>query len=302
MIRSYPSLLWFGLILGLHQSITFVPDDSHTPQSESAIRTTQQEVLFYISEYWKEILIGLIVIFVLFCILWAIRAWSLAGLTHAIHTFELHTEKKNILSCHAATWRFIGKIMLLQFLFALSLAILSIVLILPIFIFAGLGAKGTAITLGIFATALFIPIAAILFISFRLGIIYVVTSKLKTFSALDAGYKLFTKNILPHVFFIFFLVLFEIILIGILSFFPVITVLNTLSFVFIPEMTLWNFSLYTVAVILILTMFFTFKNTAWTLFFIKIAKRPKKNTVIQEKVSDVSPLEKKEVEPVRNME
>lgn len=299
-LHTHPFLLGLGLVLGFHKSFHIITEMGTYSESSGGQTAAEQAFVSYVEHHWEWIFLAGILLILLSIALWIVRAWVFSTIVYTAYAIT-KKRKSNLSAGLRHTWRSVWKVLFLELFLAALLGILSVILGLPTLLFWGIKADVTAIALGTLAAILFVSIGAILVISFRFGMIYAILEPLKPRSALDAGYRLFTKKVTESVSFFAAIVSLEIVVMLLLWLFPILILQNDFTLSIKPVMPTWMFGLYTLLAAAVLSIFLSFKNTAWTVFFIRIAKQEKNDAVKEMVEKKIMKMEEK-IEPVKNVE
>lgn len=284
-------LLWFGVLMALGSPGSFNAGNSEDWNKQG------NAVKNFFETHWQIVLIVALVLFAIGIILFLISLVGKAGLVKSVNLIA--QDKK---TTFRAGWRegkkYLWRLFGLFFLLFFATIIIVSVLALPVIYLAIAGSWVGAVLVGLLAVAIFIPLIFILALTNIFAEFYIILSNLKIWSAVEAGYNLLLKNILNSI--VFGLLLMVVNLAAMLILFPVaamalfILVPTGVLFYFLNKVVFGIFLavailLFILTILLISSIFLTYKTTAWTLFFREIAKVEKPEA---EKVAEVEKEEK----------
>jgi hypothetical protein len=302
-------LWWFGLLvaLGSPGGLNLNLNAGKDSQVDGA---TTQKVLDFVSQNMHWIVAGAIVLMLVATALGVIGMIARAGLIKAIDSVSKNKPagfRAGMKEGKKYFWRLVGLGLIIFFLIIASI----LVLVFPVIFLIINKAYALAIFLGILAFLILIPVLILVSFLKVFGHLYIVLGELSMWNALEKAYELFQRNFLASIIMgLMFIPL------GFIMMMAVLAVLIPLAIIFFAI----GFGLYFAAgtpgaiitagvgIIIFLILLFTirsvyetFAQTVWYLFFLEIA-RPKVEETVSEEV-----LEKEEkvlpvVDPVKTME
>jgi hypothetical protein len=294
-------LWWFGLIIALSSpgGLNF---NFNTGKNEKIDETTVQKAADFIVQNMHWIIIGAIALVAFVIVLVIAGTFARSGLIKSIDSI-FKNKPAGFKAGMKEGKKYFWKLIMLGFsIFFMTFASIVILAIPVIFLLAS-GVYIAGALLGIFA--LFILIFIIILASFLkiFGNFYIVLGELTIWNAMEKAYALLQKNFLTSIIMgLLFMPL------GLAFMMLVIVVLIALAIIFIPIGLVLYFTAGTsgaviaacIGAIFFLVIFLalrsvyeTFAQSAWYLFFLEIAK-PK----VEEKVEEEILEKKEEVLPV----
>jgi hypothetical protein len=289
-------LWWFGFFLALglnglssNQSFNAEKDGKNQEKVFSALAN------FY--NHHQELVITLFAIVSLLLILLIIlKIISRAGLIKSVAEIEkgkVGSFKKGFGEGKKYFWR----VLAINFIVGIFTFFLIAVIFSPIVFLIYLKSYIVALFLGILAIIIFIVLMVLVSFLKEYAQIYLIISNISVNSALESGYQLFIKNIWPSIIFsIIFIPISLVLGIGIfLSFLIFVLTFGIIGLIFyflfakvgaliIAILGILAFAIFVLA---LGSVFETFKQTAWVLFFQEVASI-KEEDLLEEKVTEVS--------------
>ncbi len=268
-------LIWFGILMALGSPGSM--NYSYSPDNAGEKEKAAQD---FLSGHWKLAIVLAAVMLVLGIVIFLISLAGRAGLIRSVHSLALGRP-----ASFRAGWKegrkYIGRLLKIIVIFFLATLLLVLILAVPIVYLLATQSWIGAILIGLLAIAIFVPLVFIMSFTAMFAEFYVVLSGLSVWSAIEAGYNLFLKNILNSL--IFGLLSFAVSIVGALVMLPVVGVAFVLLapagmlFYFLNKML---FGLYMVFAILLFALiilfassiFVTLTATAKVLFFKEIAQ------------------------------
>jgi hypothetical protein len=294
--RRNKFLWWFGFFLTLGGGGGFnfnLPFGSGTSGKQEKIAVAIQD---FIARYWQWIVSGVIFLLVVFLALLIMRIISQAGLIKAANIIDLGkltTFKESFFEGRKYFW----KVFLLGLLVTIFVSGVIIVLFTPVVFLAFFRSYTLAVILGVLAFIITLVLAIVTSYVKKYAAIYLVLSNLSIRDSLENAYLLFRKNIMASIIFSLLLLVAGIIVgLGILIF------LFTLAIIFIipgiisylllqgagvTTIAILGFLLAIVFVIFIQSIFHTFMQTSWVLFFKEIASVKIEEAVVEKEVAKI---------------
>jgi len=267
-------LLWFGVLMALGSPGSFnIGNNENWGEKSDAAKN-------FLETHWQIVLAVALVLFAIGIILFLISLVGKAGLVRSVNLIV-----QNKKTTFRAGWRegkkYLWRLFRLFLLFFFATMIIILVLALPVVYLAVTGSWVGAVLVGLLAIAIFIPLIFILALTNIFAEFYIILSDLKVWSAVESGYNLLLKNILNSI--VFGLLLMVINLAAMIIFFPVAAIA---LFILVPAGVLFYYLnkivfgiflaiailLFVLTILLVSSIFLTYKTTAWTLFFREIAK------------------------------
>lgn len=289
-------LWWFGFFMLASGGANFNYFSSRDEKSNQDWQAFTEKIHLqqFFSEHFTLIVVGLfalIMLCLIFLILNFIGRGALIKSTQKI----LKNEPANFKTGFQDGKRYFGKVFSIFFFSGLVLAICFVVLLTPIAILFVEKSYIIATILAIFAITILIPLLILTKYIQTYACFYVVLADLKPWLAVENAYAIFKKNILASI--IMSLLLIPL---GILSLFVLIAIALAVLIVFslIGLVLFFAFKntgaiiaillgvvVFIPAVFLFFSIFSTFSEVAWVLFFHVIAT-PKEKEKIVEKISE----------------
>lgn len=291
-------LWWFGLLIAIANpgGMNYLGSSGDNQE----IGSTQ--VSEFMSSHIQLIIAGAIILLAVLIVLAVLGIIARAGLIGTIDNLQKNLTV-NFKSGMKEGKKYFGKLFLLGLTIFFLVFASIIVLAIPIIFLIMTKAYALGIFLGILAFFILIPVLILAAFLRIFGYLYIVLGKLSAWNALERSYELFRNNLLANI--IMWLLFVPI---GFALMLAIIAILILLAIVFIAI----GFGLYFavgtpgaiiaacigvicfLAIILVLrSVYETFAQAAWYLFFLEIAK-PK----VEEKVEEVVLEKKEEVLPV----
>jgi len=177
--------------------------------------------------------------------------------------------------------RFIWKLLLLDLLLAMVILLVASTLSVPVIFLIFAKSELSAFIVGLFALVIFIPLATLAFFIKKFSYIYIILSDLDILNSIENSYLLFKKNIIESLMMLFFLLLaglacalalfITLVIVGM----PLIFVVFSLSLIMPKIITVFIATIFiaitTLIFITVRSIFETFGQISWTLFFKNIA-------------------------------
>lgn len=291
-------LFWFGVLIALGSPAGF------NLSSSSDNIASNESAKNFLTEHWQFAIVLAILLFVLAVAIFLVSLIAKAGLIKSVHLITL--EKETIFK---KGWKqgkkYLFKLFKLFLIFFFATLVLFLVLAIPVIYFLANHLWVEALLVGLLAIAILIPIIFILAFTNIFAEFYIVLSDLRVWSAVEAGYNLFLKNLGNSLIFaLLFLVvdiIFGIIMLPVAGIMLVVLIpagilfysLNKIFFGIYLALALFG------AIVIILffsAIFAVFKTTAWTLFFKEIAeikKEEAEKVAEEEKIQEISAIGEK---------
>jgi len=282
-------LLWFGVLIALGS-----PGSFNYSGNENGLAEKSGTAKNFLESHWQLVLAIAIVFFVIGIILFLISLAGKAGLIKSVSVI-IQNKKTSFGEGWKKGKRYLKKLFGLSILVFLVLFALVLVLAIPIIYLIVTQSYISAILVGLFAIAIFIPLLFIILVTKTLAEFYIVLSDLRIWGAVEAGYNLLLKNILNNIIFSLLLAV-----VSLFAGFCFLLVIGISLLVLIPSGILFHtlgsfaFAAFLVAAIplflalmlFVSSVFLTYKTTAWTLFFQEIASAKAEEA---EKVAEEEP-------------
>jgi len=281
-------LWWFGFFLALGSgggSYNFPAGSENTEENGEKII---QAVSSFIETYWVLLLTGLLILIVLFLVVVVLKIISRAGLIKSVDKInkgETSSFKEGFSQGKKYFWKILFTGLLLSiFVMAVIAALASPVVLLVI-----LKSYILAVIMGIMAVLIIIILAIIVAFIREYAYIYLVLSDIGIKPALENAYSLFRKNILPSI-----ILALIFIPIGIVVGIGILMVLILLALIFVMIGLALYFILSKIGVVIAITLgvlvflvvvlfiqsvFQTFRQAVWVLFFKEIASVEKEDII-----------------------
>ncbi|MCX6765430.1 MAG: hypothetical protein NT136_00425 [Candidatus Moranbacteria bacterium] len=274
-------LWWFGFFLalgkgGVNFNLPLNWNNQESKKEEEFIRVFND----FMAGYWEWLLAGLLFMIVLMLVIVVLKIISRAGLIKGAAEIEkgkAFSFKEGFLQGKKYFW----KIFLTGFLIAFFLIGIIITLFSPVAFLIYLKSYILAVILGFLAVLLIIALAILVSFIKEYAYIYLVLSNLSVRSSLENAYQLFRRNIWPSV--IMMLIFIPIgLAIGIAAMLLLLTlvlvflIIGLAAYLILAKigviLTVILGSLVFLALVLLLqSIFETFRQVAWVLFFKEIA-------------------------------
>jgi len=286
-------LWWFGLFILASGGANFNYFSSGNEKSNQDWQAFTEKIHLqeFLAKHFTLIVIGLIALALLCLIFLILNFIGRGALIKSIQKI-LKKEPADFKSGFQEGKKYFGKIFSIFFFSGLAVAVCIVMLAIPITILFVAKSYIIAIILAIFALIILIPLLILAKYIQTYASFYVVLADLKPWLAVENAYALFKKNILAS---IIMSLLF--IPLGILSFFVLIAIALAVLIVFglVGLVLFFAFKetgaiialvlgliVFIPAVFLFFSIFSTFSEVAWVLFFHVIAT-PKEKEKVEEK-------------------
>jgi hypothetical protein len=183
-------LWWFGLLASFSSGVGNVFNYSGSDQDKKAVEYLHQNVR-----------LSLLIIFLFAAIFLALFILGIIGRGALIKSIDQETKNKseNFKSGFKEGKKYFWRLFLLSTVLFLLLLVSIIVLAVPVVFLFYQGAQFLGALLAVFAVLIFIPLVILVYFARIYGYLYIVLGKLSPFSALEAAYSLFSKNILSSI-------------------------------------------------------------------------------------------------------
>jgi hypothetical protein len=288
-------LWWFGFFLAL--GINGL--DFNGPFNSGGGKEKEEKIFNALAGYfdrYQELIISLLIVLLLISIsLVILKIICRAGLIKSVAEIEkgkIGSFKTGFKEGKKYFWKLLGTDFIVGFFFIIIL----IVLFSPIAFLIYLKSYWLALVLGILATIIIIALAILVAFLKEYACIYLVLSDISIRSALESGYQLFLKNFWPSIIFsIIFIPIALVLGLGILMTLIILAVIfgiiGVIFYLILAKIGAVIIAVLGILFFLILTLvlqsiFETFKQASWVLFFHEIATVKKEET-IQEEVAKV---------------
>lgn len=285
IIWKNKSLWWFGLFLALGggmNNFNFGFDEKN--------RKTGEEFSRFISNHIAATIAIAAICAVIFLALFILSLFAKGGLIISLEnllknrSFGFRSEMKE-------GKKFFGSLFLLYLILFLLIMASLIVLATPVALLFTSKAYISAILLAILAAIIFIPLAILASFLKTFGEIYIVSGKLSAWSAIEASYDLLGKNLAASIvmalLFIPLNILVMLALIIVVAPIAILAVLFTFLGKFGVAITVILGTIIFLVILLIQSVFQTFSQTAWLLFFHEIAA-PTEKEKVEEKIEETT--------------
>jgi membrane protein implicated in regulation of membrane protease activity len=286
-------LWWFGFFLLASGGANFNYFSSGNEKSSQDWQAFTEKIHLqeFLAKHFALIVIGIIALIILCLIFFVLNFISRGALIKSTQKI-LKNEPANFKTGLKDGKKYFGKIFSIFFFSGLAVAVCIVMLAIPITILFVAKSYIIAIILAIFALIILIPLLILAKYIQAYASFYVVLADLKPWLAVENAYALFKKNILAS---IIMSLLF--IPLGILSFFILIAIALAVLLIFglIGLVLFFAFKetgaiialvlgliVFIPAVFLFFSIFSTFSEVAWVLFFHVIAT-PKEKEKVEEK-------------------
>lgn len=282
-------LLWFGVLMALGSPGSFNIGGNENDWGEKG-ETARK----FLGTHWQIVLVISFVLFLIGIALFLLSLLGKAGLVNSVQNIEKNQPadfKTGWKSAKPNLWKLFG----LSILTGLAVFAILLVLGVPVAYLIFQKSWIGAVVVGLLAIAIFIPLAIVVSLTKLFAEFYIILSKLRILSAVEAGYNLLSQNFLKTI--IFGLLLFAISVAAGIILIPVAAIvllilvpagilfwaLNKIVFGIFLGIAIF---LFLAALLFVSSIFITFKTTAWTLFFREIAKveKPEMEAVAEEEL------------------
>lgn len=282
-------LLWFGVLMALGTPGSFNIGGNKSDWGEKGDIAKK-----FLETHWQIVLAISFVLFLIGIALFLLSLLGRAGLVNSVQNVEKNQPadfKTGWLSAKPNLWKLFGLSILTGLIVLAILLVLGVPVAYLIFQKSWVG----AVAVGLLAIAIFIPLAIVVSLTKLFAEFYIILSKLRILSAIEAGYSLLSQNFLKTI--VFGLLLFAvsvaagIILIPVAAIVLLVLVPAGILFWALGKIVFGIFIgiaiiLFLAALLFVSSIFITFKTTAWTLFFREIAKveKPETEAVTEEEL------------------
>jgi hypothetical protein len=285
-------LWWFGMLIALGSGggmqYRSIGNQEKNSQGEMMMETWRRIMDHYGTWIW----IGVAVIIVLVIIVWVLRIISQAGIIRSLDQVS-RGEATNFASGFAQGKVYFWKIFFIDITISFLLLLLIIVFLVPVIFLFTNKAIVLGILIALMAVAIFIPVAVMAGYMRRYSYYYIVLANLDVREALENSYLVFRRNIIPSI--ILSLIFIPISIIFFLAIISAAIIIGA-SFFILGLIAHFIFSavavyiiigiailIFVAVVILFRSVFETFVQTVWYLFFKQIASEKIAETVLEEK-------------------
>jgi hypothetical protein len=286
-------LWWFGLLIALGSPGL----NYNLGKNEKIDSATFQKASDFASQHLPWIIAGAIIIFLLVIFLMLIGIIARAGLIKSIDSVS----KNQPMSFKAGLKegkKYLGKLFLLGLAIFFLIFASIVVLALPVTFLAISKSYIFAIFLGILALLILFPVMILAGFLYLFGNLYVVLADLSVWNALEKSYELFRKNLLSSIimYLLFIPVSLALFMAGVAVFILLAVVFAAIGVAMYAAFSkigaiitaAIGISIFLAIMMAVRSVFETFSQAAWYLFFLEIAK-PKAEEMVVEAI-----LEKKE--------
>jgi len=281
-------LWWFGLFASLSSIASSVTNYSHPEKNNRTADFISRNPIFFV--------FLLAVFLLLYVLILVIGLIGRGALISSIES-EIKNRTSNFRPGFSEGKKYFWNIFILSLTLILFFAATIFVLAMPVLFLFYRGAIIPGAILASFAILIMIPLLVMLVFAKEYGYLYVVLGKLSAFSALEAAYNLFLENAAASI--VMGLLMIPVLFILILAIFCIIIVLALIFLVLglLTHLIMGNIGsviivviaaiLFLVIVLALRSVFETFVQSAWVLFFHEIAspkeKKPQEEVVEEEK-------------------
>lgn len=275
IVRENIFLLWFGFLMALGS-----PGSFNFGRDTDAFGIQEENFQKMAESHWQIIFALAAAIMVIGIILFLISLVAKAGLIRSVYIIS---QKKK--TCFRKGWtsgkKYFRRLFCVSFFFFLAIFLTLVILSVPIVYLVMAKSWLSAILVGIFAVAIFLPLLFVFSLTKTFAEFYIILSDLTLWSSIESGYELFLKNILPSIIFsllflaiwiVFGIILIPVIGVSLLILVPAGFVFFNLGKVIFGFFLAIAILLFLAVLLLVSSIFRTFETTAWTLFFHEIAK------------------------------
>jgi hypothetical protein len=275
-------LLWFGLLIALGS-----PGSFNLDLQNKGLDGKESSVMTFFENHWQAALALILVLVVVGIILFLISLVAKAGLVKSANLIAQKKETTFKSGWHSGK-KYLGKLFLLAILFFIATSVVVIVLALPVAYLVAIKSWVGAVLVGILAVAIFIPLIFIFALTKTYAEFYIILGNLRLRSAVETGYNLLLKNVGNSIIFALLLVavgiVASLVLIPVAGITVLILVPAGIAFYYLNKVVFGIYLaiavlLFLAAILLISSIFQAYRTTAWTLFFRKIAKVEKPETI-----------------------
>lgn len=244
------------------------------------------------------------VLTVIAILLFLLRIAAIAGIVKAISDINLYRQL-SIVGILMEVKKYLGRLLLLELIIGISLALISLILAVPVVYLFALKAKLLAIGILILAIAIILPILVLAYYLHKYASLYVILANEKIKIALESAYVVFAKNIKEGLMMSLIVIVSNLLLITAIFF-----LIIPLAIVFAPFgiLAFWIFAktgalvVMTIAILcfallitVIISWYETFLQATWLFFFQQIAFEKDKEKKIPEKLKVESAVPSPEV-------
>ncbi len=272
-------LWWFGLFLALGGGFNF----NVTGQNNWAknLENKGDWLGNFLAEHWIAVAIAATILAVLAIIFLILKTIAFAGLLKSLIKIERDEKtsfRKEFKKGKKYFWRIIGAEIIISLV---AFGIATILVVPALFLFVYFESFAFGLILSFLAMIIFIPLIVLAVYLSRYARFYIVLSDLNIKDSLENSYKVFRKNIFPSILmsllFIPINMLMVLVFVGLLFvlvlvfLIPGITAYFIFSTVGVVAVCLFACFILAAAFIFASSIYLTFLQTAWFLFFKEIA-------------------------------
>jgi hypothetical protein len=234
-----------------------------------------------------------LILTVIMIALFLLRITAMAGIVKAINDINLYRQL-SIVAILGEAKKYLGRLLLLELLIGVALAVVSLILAVPVIYLFALKAKLLAIGILILAIAIILPLLILAFYLYKYASLYIILANEKIKIALEMAYVVFAKNIKESLMLSLMVVAGNLLLVMAIFF-----LIIPLAIVFAPLglLAYWIFakigafvvltiaiSCYALLITVIISWYEAFLQAVWLFFFQQIAFEKDKEKKILEKL------------------
>jgi hypothetical protein len=282
-------LLWFGFLMALGS-----PGSFNVGGKNDELGGKEEAVRNFLDSHWQIVLAIAFVFFAIGIVLFLVSLVAKAGLVKSVNIVA-QDKRTNFKEGWRSGKKYLRKLFGLSILFFLATFVVIVVLAIPIIYLVVAKSYVSAVLVGLFAIAIFIPLIFVFALTKTFAEFYVILSGLQIRSAIEAGYDLLLKNIGNSIIFSLLLLAVSIaagiVLLPVAGIALLILVPSGIAFYFLSKIVFAVFlvfaiSLFLAAILFVSAIFQSYKTAAWTLFFREIAKveKPELEKVAEEEL------------------
>ncbi|MFA4817716.1 MAG: hypothetical protein WC608_03305 [Parcubacteria group bacterium] len=289
------NLWWFGFFASLASAGSSLNYSPGNGKDFAGGKITEEQAMNFVADHIALVVSAGIILFILFVLFLVLGIIGRGALISALSK-TLKNEPVDFKSGMREGKKYFWKILGIGFLSAMFIFLAVIILITPIVFLIFNKSYIFAILLAFLALAILIPLA-ILSVYIRIyGIIYAVLGELKVWASIENAYALLRKNlgvsiIMGLIFILLGMILGLSLIILLVPFVAVLVALGSVLYLALKGIGVAIAIGIGVIIILAVTLFVrsiyeTFAQTVWILFFHEIAK-PKVEEVVAEEVEEI---------------
>lgn len=272
-------LWWFGLFLSLGGGWGFnfnIPGRGGWADRLE----TKEKIADLFARYREFVLAGIVLWVILGIIFFVLKLISHAGIIKTLSKID-RNEKGNFREGFREGKKYFWRLLGLNLIIGFLAAGIFIILFVPVMFLFYLGSWALGIVALLFAISIFIPLIILASFLAKYAYFYIVLSDLKIFPSIERSYQIFRGNILSSIIMALIFIpvsialsltiLISIVLIGLVFLIPGIISYLTLSYSGVYAISAIGLFCVLAWIFLLGSVYQTFYQTAWFLFFKEIA-------------------------------